>query len=244
MPSSLWRQPPHFLVGGHRGASAGFPENTLAAVAGAFEAGADFVETDLRLTRDGVPVAAHDATLERLTGDTRAVGDLDLVEARRGLPGLMTVAEAIAAARGRGGVLLDTKETDPNRVAAAAALLKDDLADGSVIFGPRTIEASEAVLGVVPGCPVLGLYRDYGDYGRLAALGGIWARLWQPDVTTEAVAGLHDLGLRVLVMAGVPTHGGVGWIEAGAVDSLIAAGCDGVMLNDPALALKRRAIVA
>ncbi|MBP0575503.1 hypothetical protein J8J27_32780, partial [Mycobacterium tuberculosis] len=52
MDHSLWRQPGGFLVGGHRGDSAHHAENTLAAVAGAVAAGADFVEADLRLTRD------------------------------------------------------------------------------------------------------------------------------------------------------------------------------------------------
>ena len=43
------------------------PENTLAAVSAAIEAGADAVEFDLQVTRDGVPVLFHDATLDRTT---------------------------------------------------------------------------------------------------------------------------------------------------------------------------------
>ena len=51
----------------HRGYSAVAPENTLAAVEAAIAAGADAVEFDLHVTRDGVPVLFHDATLERTT---------------------------------------------------------------------------------------------------------------------------------------------------------------------------------
>ena len=53
------------LIIGHRGASTVAPENTLAAFARAWDAGADGVELDVRLARDGVPVVIHDATLRR-----------------------------------------------------------------------------------------------------------------------------------------------------------------------------------
>ena len=51
----------------HRGASAYAPEHTLAAYALAIEMGADFVEQDLQLTRDGVLICMHDTTLNRTT---------------------------------------------------------------------------------------------------------------------------------------------------------------------------------
>jgi glycerophosphoryl diester phosphodiesterase len=51
----------------HRGASAYAPEHTTAAYTLAMEQGADFVEQDLAVTRDGVLVCIHDVTLERTT---------------------------------------------------------------------------------------------------------------------------------------------------------------------------------
>jgi glycerophosphoryl diester phosphodiesterase len=53
------------LIIGHRGASAIAPENTLAAFERAIEDGADGIEFDVRLARDGLPVVIHDATLRR-----------------------------------------------------------------------------------------------------------------------------------------------------------------------------------
>ena len=53
------------LIIGHRGASAHAPENTLAAFQMAIDAGADGIEFDVQLARDGVPVVIHDATLKR-----------------------------------------------------------------------------------------------------------------------------------------------------------------------------------
>ena len=51
----------------HRGASAYAPENTLPAYRLALRQGADYVEQDLQITKDGVLVCLHDLTLERTT---------------------------------------------------------------------------------------------------------------------------------------------------------------------------------
>lgn len=54
----------------HRGAAGLAPENTLAAVKAGVDAGAPFVEIDIRLTSDGVPVLMHDSSLDRTTDGT------------------------------------------------------------------------------------------------------------------------------------------------------------------------------
>ena len=57
----------NLLVIAHRGASGDRPEHTLAAYALAVEQGADFIEPDLVMTRDGVPIARHDVRLDETT---------------------------------------------------------------------------------------------------------------------------------------------------------------------------------
>ena len=52
---------------GHRGAAAAAPENTLVSLRKAKELGASWVEFDVKLTRDGVPILMHDERLERTT---------------------------------------------------------------------------------------------------------------------------------------------------------------------------------
>ena len=66
----------------HRGASGHAPENTLAAFERAVALGAQFIETDLHLTRDARFVAIHDKTLERTTNGKGAVRDFTLAELR------------------------------------------------------------------------------------------------------------------------------------------------------------------
>lgn len=64
----------------HRGASGYAPENTRAAFALAIEMGAEMIETDVQLTRDGEMVLFHDATVERTSNGTGPVADYMLAE--------------------------------------------------------------------------------------------------------------------------------------------------------------------
>ena len=58
-------------VAAHRGAHEGIPENTLAAYRKAIELGADFVEVDLRATKDGHIVSVHNGTVDSYTKDAK-----------------------------------------------------------------------------------------------------------------------------------------------------------------------------
>jgi glycerophosphoryl diester phosphodiesterase len=71
------------LILGHRGASAIAPENTIAAFSQAFADGADGIEFDVRLSRDGVPVVIHDANLKRTGLVDRVIAELDAAELAR-----------------------------------------------------------------------------------------------------------------------------------------------------------------
>jgi glycerophosphoryl diester phosphodiesterase len=68
------------LILGHRGASAIAPENTIAAFSQAFADGADGIEFDVRLSRDGVPAVIHDANLKRTGLVDRVIAQLDAAE--------------------------------------------------------------------------------------------------------------------------------------------------------------------
>ncbi len=67
----------------HRGASADFPENTIPAFARAVELGAFGIELDVHLSRDGVPVAIHDESVDRTTNGSGLVADLDLADLQK-----------------------------------------------------------------------------------------------------------------------------------------------------------------
>src|SRR5687767_7633355 len=126
----------------HRGASAYAPEHTLAAYRLALEQGADFVEQDLAVTKDGILICLHDPTLERTTnveelfpdrssmvtweGKTARswlANDLTLAEIRRLDAGswfdrkfagerIPTFDEAVALIKGKAGMFPELKTPD------------------------------------------------------------------------------------------------------------------------------------
>ena len=67
----------------HRGYPHHYPENTLLAIRKAIEAGARFVEVDVQMSADYVPVLHHDANLKRTTGRDRLLMDLTLEHLRQ-----------------------------------------------------------------------------------------------------------------------------------------------------------------
>lgn len=75
--SSFHFQPP---VIAHRGAREDAPENTLAAFRLAAEQGVHWIETDIKLTHDGVPILFHDDVLDRTTNGKGPVADMSWAE--------------------------------------------------------------------------------------------------------------------------------------------------------------------
>ncbi|WP_040227264.1 glycerophosphodiester phosphodiesterase family protein [Bhargavaea cecembensis] len=69
-----------FLTIAHRGASAYRPEHSIPAYLLADEMGADYIELDLQMTKDGKLAVIHDSRLDRLTGTDERVKDLTLAE--------------------------------------------------------------------------------------------------------------------------------------------------------------------
>jgi len=71
------------MILGHRGAAGVAPENTLLAFARGLEDGAHIIESDVHVTRDGVPVLMHDPRVDRTTDGSGLLSDLDLVAVKK-----------------------------------------------------------------------------------------------------------------------------------------------------------------
>lgn len=71
------------IIAAHRGWSARYPENTMAAYGAALKQDIDELEIDIHLTRDGVPVLIHDAAVDRTTDGTGPVSALTLAELKK-----------------------------------------------------------------------------------------------------------------------------------------------------------------
>lgn len=94
----------------HRGASADFPELTLAAYEGAVAQGADGFECDLRLTKDEVPVLWHNASMLERAGNPGLIAEMTFAQVSRAYPQILTLTEFLNfAVSNKKGVLLETK---------------------------------------------------------------------------------------------------------------------------------------
>src|SRR5919107_420246 len=80
-PSSIMIRFPRTI--GHRGARGYAPENTLAGIRTAAEQGVCWVEVDVKLTRDGVPILMHDDTVDRTTDGRGNVASMDFADLRK-----------------------------------------------------------------------------------------------------------------------------------------------------------------
>lgn len=97
----------------HRGLSAVYPENTLLAFQKALEAGADGIETDLRLSLDEEVILFHDADLKRITGyDNRpealTLAALKKLDAGEG-ESIPSLDELLQLTQGRATLILEIK---------------------------------------------------------------------------------------------------------------------------------------
>jgi glycerophosphoryl diester phosphodiesterase len=122
----------------HRGASEEEPENTLRAFRRAVELGADMVELDVHLSRDGEPVVIHDARVDKTTDGRGEVRALTLAELRRLDAGrgerIPTLPEVIDALRGRCRLYVELKAAGTPAVVAETvtrAGMADDVIVGS-----------------------------------------------------------------------------------------------------------------
>ncbi len=92
--------------GAHQGRSGNLPENTLAAFRNAVELGADWLEFDVQMSRDGQLVVIHDETVDRTTNGSGRVAELTLAELRALDAGngeqIPTFTEVIGLARAAG----------------------------------------------------------------------------------------------------------------------------------------------
>jgi glycerophosphoryl diester phosphodiesterase len=152
------------LVIGHRGAVGYAPENTLAAFVKGFELAAEWVETDVRATKDGTYVLMHDATVDRTTNGTGHVAQMAIEEIKdldagswfdvgyRGV-GIPTLGDLLAWAKDKIGVCLDLHPSlEPKDVEKIAHQVQSyDLADRSLVISSEFEHLIHAKLN----CPEL-----------------------------------------------------------------------------------------
>lgn len=231
-----------FAIAGHRGAMARRPENSLQSYALAEDSGADEIELDVRISRDGIPIVLHDPTLDRLAADESGrgrgpVADLTLAELGEirlnSGRAILTLAEAYDATH----ITIQAEIKDPACVHAAAEFYTNRPDDAArTLFTSFDVAPLEALADLLPEVPRGIIVPDYAS--AQAFPGGIGSLLsrtrssifhcgWN-GLSRAVVNAMHDAGRGV---RGWPVR------EFDDMARAVHLGVDGITSDDPALAL-------
>ena len=243
--ASSWRQRAagRTLIIAHRGFSAEYPDNSREGFEGAIAAGADLIETDVRISRDNILILSHDADIDAFSEIP------DLTAKELAAQSFVSLAELLKMAKDRAGVLLDIKLDDADFPVLVLKEVKRLGMESQVVFGLRELAQVRRLRKSAPGVMILGFLRDYGEYPAFFAAGGDIARLWEKDIDAETLALARDAsgGGRerpVWVTTRLRALGETtGEIDPPRLRSLMEMGIDGLLVNDPVQALGVRAEV-
>jgi glycerophosphoryl diester phosphodiesterase len=220
----------------HRGGpgGTGAPEGTLAAFQAAVDAGADWLEFDVRRTSDGALVVLHDATVDRTTDGTGAVAGLTLAQARALDAGsgatIPTVEEVVDLAAGAGVPILPEIKDGPAHVGMTGQLV--DLLRAKGYLNRAVIQAFEA--------ETLLELRRVAPEARACWLTGLWQfDLTQPPADAPYVCPMGEMILlQPDMIRSAHASGRVVFAWWGALESpatvavLEAYGVDGLFVDD------------
>ena len=209
-----WRQAGESaVVVGHRGAAGVAPENTMPSFELAWSLGADAIEIDVHLSRDGALVVMHDATVDRTTNGHGKISELSLAELQTldasgktnnsNRPARVpTLDEVLAWARGKTHLVIELKGTEhPNLVAQTIQAVREyRMLDQVMLISFDHQALREARLlssDVWTGCLYVGRVADPVGLARSCDADALCPNfgLVQPD----DVAVAHDAGLAVCV---------------------------------------------
>lgn len=223
----------------HRGASGAFPENTMAAIQGAIDSGAQWVEIDVQEAADGEIVVIHDSDLKKVGSSPLVVAEstvrelkwidigswFDLSFSDERVP---TLREVLELCKGRIGVNIELKYYgSERRLEQSVAELVDEygMAD-DVIAMSLNLDGVREMKRVRPGWKV-GLLSSVA-VGDLAKMDVDFLALNARFATRQLVRRMHGQGKQVFV-----------WTvnDALGISTMASRGVDAIITDEPALAV-------
>jgi glycerophosphoryl diester phosphodiesterase len=235
-PADKLPKPRHggVYVVAHRGAHNGIPENTLAAYKAAIEMGVDFVEIDLRTTKDGQIVSIHNKEIDSYVtnGQHGLVSEMSLEQLKQldigsrispqwSAERIPTFEEILRLCKGRVGIYLDLKDASVDKV--VSMINKWDMARHVLWYADF-----DELQRVAELCPECILMPDPGPEENLPELIGrfepsVVASVWRYYSRSFAEK-CHQAGAIVIVDESDPSC----WRDA------LAWNTDGIQTNHPA----------
>lgn len=222
-------------VVGHRGAMGHSPENTMASFERGLELGADWIELDVHLSRDGALIVIHDETLDRTTDGHGLVRDHTLAQLKKLDAGdgqrIPTLDEVLDWARERNTVVDIEIKNAPLyyagiEPAVVSALDKAGMVEQVIVisFDHASVKRIKSLdqrvaTGVLYACRPTDAGVGLARAAEAAAVLPHWAY-----VTADDVRAAHDAGLAVAPWATSEPH---------VLRQLIACGVDAIGTNHP-----------
>lgn len=171
----------HVMVAAHRGGHKQSPENSTLSIEEAINSGADIVEVDVQLTKDGVPVLMHDETIDRTTTGVGIISDISFKELRKfRLIGpdeniseeiVPTFKEILEVAGDRIMVHIDLKDSSSLAIEAITKLVKQFQLESSVSFYHKDTAILATVYEKLPTAYLMPMGSDNSDARKLAKKG-------------------------------------------------------------------------
>ena len=224
----------------HRGAKVYMPENTIAAFQKAIDLGFDFIELDVRYTKDGIPVCMHDEKINRTTGGDGYVKDMTAEEitrldAARGYfsapdkfknTPVPTLEQALQMMQGKIKLYLDQKEP-PTPVLIELLKKYNFLPDNMIVVGSN--EFQKKFRELVPDAPVMPNASKAEEIEQLLKeFPGAYAfNTTCPNVDEEFVDKAHGNGVRVFINT-------LGWCDQPMLmEKMLRLGPDAIQSDHP-----------
>jgi glycerophosphoryl diester phosphodiesterase len=224
------------LVFAHRGGSKIGPENTITAFDRGLAAGADGLELDVRLSRDGIVVVHHDARLDRAT---RAMGPLKDRTARELAEFDVPPLRAVLARYPKVGVIIELKVRGPELAEAVVDEVRRAGAIDRVCLGSFSITALRAARAAAPAMATSGarlevrmaLYRSWCGLSP----GRVPYQAFQVPEISGATRVVSPRFVQLAHKAGIAVHV---WTvdEPADIRRLLEWGVDGIISDRPDVA--------
>lgn len=227
------------VVIAHRGNHVNVPENTVAACREAIASGADYVEVDLRTTKDGHLVVIHDATVDRTTNGTGKVSALTLAEIKKlqvfnqnkKTHRIPEFREILALCKDKINIYLDSKEAD------AAATWKQIQTAGmgkQVVVYVNDVNQHKHWKNTAPHLPLISsLPKEVTDVeGLNGFLKKTELKVLDNVSNPEMIKAANAHGISVWLDVQRPDEGPVSWKEAA------SKGVQGLQTDKPAELIK------
>lgn len=222
------------VVIAHRGNHVEVPENTLAACKEAIRIGADYVEIDLRTTKDGKMVLLHDAKVDRTTDGQGALSELTWKQVKqlrvKSKDGkayrIPTFEEILKLCKGKINVYLDFKNAD---ISQTWAWIRKANMEKQVIVYLNREEHYQMWKNTAPDLPLMTSLPEkfLTNDGLKAFLGGLRVQVLDNLRTSELVEEARKHGVAVWLDVQSPIEGLASW------EAALQKGISGLQTDHP-----------